>query len=163
MENLKALIDSFVARLFEPEGRRLQKIVNDLDRQNSEVRHDRAYGFMWLGRMYFAEGAPTRRTSYPSLDFSLRNEGNALVKDRKQVEEDKTMIRQIMYLLIKDCPDLQSIRDSLPDSLVELSEELMRLPRLRPAGFSITDERQLGQYKKMIDKIDFYAATRMMY
>lgn len=163
MENMKALIDSFVARLFEPEGRRLQKRVNELDRQNGEIRHERAYGFMWLGRQYFAEGSPIRRTSYPSLDFSLRNEGNDLVKDRKQVEEDKTMIRQIMYLLIKDCPDLQSIRDALPDSLVELSDDLMRMPRQRPAGYTITDERQSRQYQKMLDKIDFYAATRMMY
>lgn len=163
MENLHKLIDSFMARLFEPEGRRLQKRVNELDRQNGEIRHERAYGFQWHGQRFYAEGSPTRKTSYPALDFSLRNEGNDLIKDREQVLDDKKMIGQVMYLLIKDCPDLQSIRDALPDSLVELSDDLMRLPRQREAGYNITDDRQQRQFKKMLDKIDFYAATRMMY
>lgn len=163
MENLHQLIESFMARLFEPEARRLQKRVNELDRQNGEIRHERAYGFQWHGQRFYAEGSTTRRTSFPSLDFSLRDEGNDLLKDRNQVNEDKKLIGQIMYLLIKDCPDLQSIRDALPDSMVELSDDLLRLPRQRPAGYNIKDERQSGQFKKMLDKIDFYAATRMMY
>lgn len=163
MADLHKLIDSFMTRLFEPENRRLQQRVNELDRQNSEIRRERAYGFQWHGQRFYAENAPTRRTSLPSLDFSLRNEGNDLIKDRNQVDEDSKLIGQIMYLLIKNCPDLQTIRDALPDSLVELSDDLMSMPRQRPAGYSITDERQKRQFEKALDKIDFYSATRMMY
>lgn len=163
MENLHKLIDSFMARLFEPEARRLQKRVNELDRQNGEIRHERAYGFQWHGHRFYAEGSTTRRTSFPALDFSLRNEGNDLLKDQNQIEEDKKMVGQVMYLLTKSCTDLQSFRDALPDSLVELSDDLMRMPRQRPAGYTITDERQQRQFKQMLDTIDFYSATRMMY
>lgn len=163
MENLHKLIDSFMARLFEPEARRLQKVVNELDRQNGEIRHERAYGFQWQGHRFYTEGSPTRRKSYPALDFSLRNEGNNLIKDRNQVEEDKRMVGQVMYLLTKHCHDLQSLRDALPDSLVELSDDLIGMPRQRPAGYTLTDERQQRQFKQMLDKIDFYSATRMMY
>lgn len=163
MDNLHKLIDALADALFKPEARRIQNRVNELDKQNGEIRRAREYGFQWKGMQFRVPGSPTKVLRVPSLDFSLRKEGDALLRDVQAVQDDKQMIKQTMALLLKPCLTLQDFRDALPDSIVELNSQLAALPRERAAGYTITDERQSRQYAAMLDKIDFYAATRMMY
>lgn len=163
MENLHKLIDVLADELFKPEARRLQNRVVELDKQNGEIRRAREYGFQWKGHIFRVAGSPTKVLRVPALEFALRKEGDDLLRDMQAVEDDKQLVKQVMALLLKPCIDLQNIRDALPESLVELSSQLSGMTRLREPAWTLTDERHLRQYAKMLDKIDFYAATRMMY
>lgn len=163
MENLHKFIDGVADKLFEPEARRLQACVNRLDASNAEILRERVYGFRWKGDLFLANGAKVRQNRYPSLDFSLRKEGDALLADRAAVNDDKQMIKQTMWMLLRDCESVQDVRDALPESLVDLSDQLKQLPRQQAYGFTVKDERQVRQVKAMMDKIDFYSATRLMY
>lgn len=163
MTILHKLIDVIAIELFKPEARRLQNRVDELDKQNGEIRHAREYGFQWKGHTFRANGNPYKGGRYPALDFSLRKEGDDLLRDMQAVEDDKQLVKQTMALLLKDCTDIQQMRDALPDAIVELCRDMSALPRTMKDGWTLTEERHLRQYAKMLDKIDFYAATRMMY
>lgn len=163
MENLHLFIDGMADRLFEPEARRLQACVNRLDASNAEILRERVYGFQWKGTLFLASGAKTRPKRYPTLDFSLRKEGDRLLADQAMVQDDKQMVKQTMALLLKDCESVQDVRDRLPESLVELSDQLKAMPRQMAFGAYALDDRQARQVKSMLEKIDFYSATRLMY
>lgn len=163
MENLHKFIDGVADRLFEPEARRLQACVNRLDASNAEILRERVYGFQWKGSLFLASGANSRPKRYPTLDFSLRKEGDRLLADQAAVQDDKQMVKQTMWMLLRGCESVQDVRDSLPESLVELSDQLKAMPRKQEVAFMLSDERQIRQVKAMMDKIDFYSATRLMY
>lgn len=163
MENLHLFIDGMADRLFEPEARRLQACVNRLDASNAEILRERVYGFQWKGELFLATGAKTRPKRYPMLDFSLRMEGDSLLADRAMVRDDKQLVKQTMALLLRGSECLQDIRDRLPESLVELSDDLRAIPRKMAFDVNALDDRQARQVKAMLEKIDFYLATRLMY
>lgn len=163
MSILHKLVETFMARLFEPEARRLQTRVNELDRMNGELRRERAYGFVWQGQTFRAEGAPHQMRRYPGLDWRFREEGNSLIADQKTVEDDKHDIKQTMYLLLKDCSELQDMRDALPEALVEFSSDLMKFSRTREPGYTLTDERHIRQFKALLGKIEFYSVAKLLY
>lgn len=163
MDKVK-LIASFVEALFKSEANRIEQSIERLDRENRDIRGSNEWGFMWQGQRFVPKSSPYKITSVPSLAFELRKSGNFLLKDIQQVKDDKQMVSQVMHLLIINCETEQDYRDALPDSLVELSPKLQALSRTREAGYTIcSDERAMRQFQKMIDTIDFYAATRLMY
>ncbi len=160
------LIGELVKALFEAEERRIDKAIEDLDRSNREVKGHQKHGFMFQGRVFVAKNAPYQRSDAGtvSLAFELHKKGNFLVKDIRTVDDDKKMIEQITYLLIQDCGSIQDLRDALPESMVNLSDELMKYPRLNQEGYTLSgNERAVRQFNKLKDKIDFYTATRLIY
>lgn len=158
------IITAFIEALFKSEAARIDKSVERLDRENREILKTSNWGFMWQGQRFVPKNSPYRVTNVFALDFSLRHEGNFLLKDIAQVGEDEQMIRETIALLIERCETEQDLRDALPDALVELSPKLMALPREREAGYTLRgNERALRQFTKILDKIHLYAATRMMY
>lgn len=163
MDKVK-LITAFLDALFKSEANRIEQSIERLDRENRDIRGSADWGFMWQGQRFVPKTSPYKVIKVPALHFDLRKSGDFLLKDIKQVDDDKQMISQIMHLLIIDCEDEQDLRDALPESLVELSSKLQTLPRTREAGYTIrSNERSVRQFQKMLDKIDFYAATRLMY
>lgn len=163
MDTVKA-ISAFVDALFQSEENRIEQSIERLDRENRDIRGSAEWGFMWMGQRFVPKTSPYRVIKVPALAFELRRSGEFLLKDITQVNDDKQMIRQVMHLLISDCVTEQDYRDALPDSLVELSPKLQALPRTREAGYTLCgNERAMRQFGKMLDRIDFYAATRLMY
>lgn len=163
MATKSQVIDAFVKALFEPEGRRIERMVTELDKTNREVSQSGMWGFMWNGQPFLPSCAPHRPNRFQTLHFSLRHEGDALLKDMKIVEDDKKMIRQMLNLLVKNVDTVEEVRNALPDAVVEMSREMYSYPRTREAGYTLQDDRQQRQFIKMLDKIEFYAATRLMY
>lgn len=159
------LIEALAVRLFEPEYRRLGKEVERLDKLNQEIRGHRTQGFMLAGQYYFPPDCAYRpQAGQPSLDFSLSFHGQVFLKDKAHVEDDKQLIKQIIHLLIKDCDSIEDVRDALPESLIELSSVLGMIPRTRETAYTIShDPRMMRQYEQLLEKIDFYVATRMIY
>lgn len=160
-------VDRIVTKLFEAEHRRIEKRVETLDRQNREMKgiSDR-WGFIHAGVVYVPKNSPYKRDSgsYPSLHFALCKEANDFLKDVDKVTTDQQMITQMANLLIKPCNGNAEVRNALPDSLVSLAPWLNDLPRTKEEAYTIRhDERAMRQYQKLLDSIDFYVATRMIY
>ena len=163
---LPALLADLIENLFTPEYRRLDKEIERLDKSNREMKGLERWGFMHAGVVYVPKNSPYRQqgTSYPTLHFALCKQANAFIKDRQTVENDKQMIKQICHLLVHHCDNWQDVRDALPESLVELAPWLNDLGRTKEEAYTIRDdERAMRQYTQLLDKIDFYLATRMIY
>lgn len=163
--NLHAFLDGMLDKLFEPEGRRLDALVAELDAANREIRGHTVMGFMHNGQVYVPRVAKTRQTGgYPALSFSLTNRAAAWNADMKQVGEDKQFIKQVLWLVTKDCQTLQDVRDALPESIVNLATGMENMPRTNEDGYTVKhDDRLYGQYLKIRDKIDVYWACSMVY
>lgn len=160
-------VEQLVTDLFKPEARRLEKDIELLDKSNREMKGHERWGFMHAGEVYIPKNSPYLRqgNSYPTLHFALCKQANAFIKDMQAVENDKQMIKQICHLLVHHCDNRQDIRDALPESLIELASGWFSgYPRTREEAYTIRhDERAMRQYTQLLDKIDLYLATRMIY
>lgn len=163
IQKLHAFLDQIVEALFEPEVRRLDSRVIELDRMNREIKGYTAPGFRHAGDVFVPMGMK-QPPILPSLAFQLSREAASFITDQKQVEDDRDLIRQILYLVTKDCETVQGIRDALPESIVDLSDQLKKLDRTNVDGYTVQhDERMSRQYQMMRDRIDVYWAARMLY
>lgn len=165
LPNLHQFLDGVLDTLFEPEGRRLDAIVADLDAANRELKKHTVMGFMYNGQVYIPKAAKTRQNGgYPSLSFSLTNRAAAWAADMKQVGEDKQFIKQILWRVTKDCQTMGDVRDALPESIVQLIPSMDTMQRHNEDGYTVKHDKQLyGQYLKIRDKIDVYWSCRMIY
>lgn len=162
------LIKTFIEELFVAEKRRLDKSIADLIRQNNEIKGTQSVGFLFYGEYYTAEGfmmMPGAATAgKENLHDSLEKKMEWHVKSAQTVAHDERMIGQIIFKLISHCEDLQSMRDTLPDCFVEMIPALKELPRHNEVGYSLRgDTRGEAQFLKLMPKIEFYAAARLMY
>ena len=163
--NKPVFISAVCNKLFEPEERRLDRIVTDLDKQNREIKGHSRHGFILGGTTYIPKSSPFIPNSrgYPGLCFSLTGSANEFLKVVKQIQDDKQYISQIMHLLIAPCECAEDIRNALPESLVSLAPQLEALPRTNAEAYTlIGNDRAMRQYQLMIDKIDFYSAMRLL-
>lgn len=163
---INKLLDRLMAELFKAETRRLQRMITDLNRTNREISGGQAHAFIYNGEVYVASDTqqiPQRGTIpplVPSLQFAMED----YLADRKVIEADRAQIRQVMFTVLYQCKDNQEIRDSLPDCLVQLFPDLRAMPRHLEQGFIIRHTpRVLRQYEKVLPKIEFYSATRLLY
>lgn len=165
LPNLHTFLDGLMTTLLEPEGRRLDRIVTELDAANREIKKHTVMGFMYNGQVYIPKAAKTRQTGgYPSLAFSLTNQAAVWCADMKQVEEDRQIIKQVLWLVTKECPTMGDVRDALPESIVSLVPSMSNMQRTKEDGYTVVhDERLHAQYLKIRDKIDVYRACRMLY
>lgn len=166
MTTALSIVAGIIETLFEPERRRLDKEIERLDKSNREMKKHERWGFMHAGVVYVPKNSPYKRepTGYPTLHFALCRDANSFMHDMQTVENDKQMIKQVCHLLIHSCETWQDMRNALPDSLVELAPSLKELSRTSEEAYTIRhDDRAMRQYTQLLDKIDFYVATRMIY
>lgn len=164
LPNLHAFLDGVLNTLFEPEMRRLDGIIADLDAANREIRGLSVMGFMHNGQAYLPKAAKVRPKQFPALAFTLTNRAAAWITDQNAVIEDKQFIKQVLWLATKDCLTMGEVRDALPESIVELIPSMVTMERTREDGYTLKhDDRLYGQYLKIRDKIDVYWACRMVY
>lgn len=164
LPNLHAFLDGVLDILFEPEIRRLASIVDELDAANREIRGHTVMGFMHNGKAYLPKAATTRPKHFPALAFTLTNRAAVWHTDEKQVGEDKQLIKQVLWLVTKDCSTLGDVRNALPESIVELVPSMRSVQRTNEDGYTVKgDPKMYAQYLKIRDKIDVYWACRMIY
>lgn len=171
MINSHEWIDAISKQLFAAENRRIDKMVEGLNRKNSAIKKKALFGFMHLGQRYVpesckAQAAALRKQPMPTLAFELLEEANGFLVDVRKVELDKEQIKQVLFKLLYPAQTLQEIRDALPDCLVPLApNNISKLNRHTddPTWFIRNDERALKQYRKMLPKIEMYAVSRMIY
>lgn len=164
LPNLHAFLDGVLDILFEPEVRRLASIVDELDAANREIRGHTVMGFLHNGQAFLPKAATIRPKQFPALAFTLTNRAAVWDKDRRQVEEDKQIIKQVLWLVTKDCTTMGDVRDALPESIVELVPSMRSMQRANEDGYPIKGDSKLyAQYLKVREKIDVYWACRMIY
>jgi hypothetical protein len=164
---LPELLDALVTVLFEAETRRIDGLVTELDKKNREIQGHKLEGFTFKGAVYIPTQRvykPTSHTMFKPLCFSLLKEGNHLVNECRVIQWEKQSIKQTFYKMLFQCADAQEIRDALPDCVANLVPALAKIPRKLPEGILWqSDNRTLRQIEAMIPKIEFYAATRLLY
>lgn len=163
------LIRQFLEDLFVAEKRRLDKSLGDLIRANNELKVVQAANFMYEGEVYAsssftvavgAGGAGQR----PTLHETLVPKMEWHLKSANRVAEEEQIIGQVIFKLLSPCEDLQTMRDTLPDCLAEMIPALRTLPRQGEVGCSISnDTRATKQFNDMLERIEFYAAARLIY
>lgn len=170
MINSHEWIDAIVNQLFAAEDRRIDKMIEELNRKNSDIKKKVFFGFMHLGQRFVPKvhsqnRAATWRQPLPTLAFALNDEANAFLADVKKVRLDEEQIRQILFKLLYPAKTLQDVRDALPECLVPLAPHVSKMKRQdnEPAWTIRNDERALRQYKKILPKIEMYAMSRLIY
>lgn len=161
------VVGGVVNKLFEPELRRLQTVINKLVERNREQMQIPDNWFLYQGKIYMATNihtAPSGRGSYPSLSMALSRDMDEYTREVKEFEMDKAQITQILFGLLQHCTTLQEVRNTLPEFLVPMSSLLDGLQLWNTGGCAAPQhERFIKQYQKMLPKMEFYAATALFY
>ncbi len=141
--------------------RRFVEVVNENAR--SSQNHINTQGFFFRGELFhkLAPGIPTRGLAFGSLSPELIPKMEIILKDRQEQAFQLTRIRNGLSLVLTKCQDLQDIRDSLPNCLVDLIPDLAPYPRAREEAFLIKDDySKYRQYELIKPLIEFYCAMR---
>lgn len=163
--------DAIIKKLFEPEERRIQGIVDELFLANKAIKkQDQIYGFMHMGKRYLptqflAVKSAMHKQLLPSLAFELLEQANAFQADVSKVEADKAQIRQAIVLLIEQTNGGQELRDALPDCIVNLFPQLAQIRRLIQdfTWLIRSNPYAIASVEKALPKMEFYAATHLIY
>jgi hypothetical protein len=155
------------AKLAEPEKRRLDKILQDLNQRNrymTQVQHD---GFLYGGAhelpRYRSNNLPLKG-QLKGLSPELFDEMEALIADRHQSELNLSFSTQVIFAIIKNCETLEDIRNALPDHLWILYGHPQHIDRTREELWTIRDNPTLlRQYQQFEQIMAIFMVGRMMY
>ena len=168
-------LDKIVGILFEPETRRLDRLVSVLTTKNAECKGKPCYGFMHMGDVYVpSEHVQSFRAVYgkrgasntvPTLDIRLMDDVREFMADKRKINLDKDQIRQILFKLMYQANTLQELRDAVPDCIAVLIPELKDKERFmrEPTYLHPGDHRIAREYERMLPKMELYAMTRLLY
>lgn len=162
------VLNALMAKMFEPEERRLQTALDRIAEQNQEAQAGviaAAFGFTFNGERYLH----SRHSSYPALlatlDFSLNDPMDKWLKDKAATKQDQELIQQTLFKCVFNWRDGQDFRNRMPDSVVPLlGDGLQQLPRTVPfEEATCLKDRDRRQFEKILPKIELYTAVRMIY
>lgn len=166
--SLFKLIEQMMVRLFEAEERRINNVVIDLNQQNKRLRDMKVDGFIYSGQFFMPQGVNTIVTgpgiAKKTLHFSLNDPMEALLRDKKQIKDDRDQVKQTVFKLLKPCQSDRDVRNALPECLVDCVPGLAQHPRLQEPAWTIRhDERAMRQYEKILPQMEVYSAARLIY
>lgn len=168
-------LDKIVAILFEPETRRLDRLVSVINAKNAEYKGKACYGFMHMGEVYVpsehvqsfraVHGRRGASNTVPTLAIQLMDEARDFMSEVNKIKLDKDQIRQILFKLIYQANTLQELRDAIPDCVAALLPELKDKHRFMPEPTYLHpgDDRIAREYERMLPKMELYAMTRLLY
>lgn len=157
------LVNHIIDALFISDKRRLTEWVDRIVKQNQECHNHSDNAFIYNGQFFRASYVCGKIPKRANLHSSLVPDMNALLKDRKIVDDQKTFVRQIIVQLLDPCENTQDIRDALPDCLSNCISDCVHIPRTRPAAYTLQNNpRALKQYNEMFPQIQTYSALRLI-
>ena len=162
------VVGAILFQLVATEKRRLEREINRIVAENKEHIRSSADWFLYQGKVYTSTAAtllPGGAGGFPQLAMALNREMEAYIRDQKEVEQDQTMIKQILVTLLQGCGSSQEIRDTLPSFLLPLTPDYIKQlgARFAEGFFAPKHERFVSQYQRMLPKMEFYSATRLLY
>ena len=163
-DQINKLISAMLTEIFKSEDRRLKLAEIEMVRKNSTL-HDTPIDGFFHGGLFFTQMATgVGKSARGALHPSLVPDMDRHIADRKTVEFDKLRVKQALALILVECQSLQDIRDTLPDMLTEMLDQVQSLPRTRPEAFLLENKKNLlRQYTKLREKIEFYMAMKLLY
>lgn len=160
------LINWIVRHLFQKDEGHLTKREMALITDNVELGGS-PDGFRYMGEIHTQlTGAAKTIGNYGRIHPSLVPVLDDLKADREAMQNESDRIRQALALVLKDCKTNQDIRDALPNCITDLVPECQGLERTRPEAFTLANAdnpRAYNQYMKLREKIEFYAASQLIY
>jgi hypothetical protein len=162
------MINEILAKIFEPEYRRLATWIDRLCRQNREAHGDpELMGFIYNGKIYKPLECkdPDHVISRRGLHHTLTSDMDTYLMDLAVLTRDKSFISQGLFSIMDPCEDLQDVRDTLPECLKDTLDCISGLQRgVRPEAFTVdTNPRAKRQYEKILPRIEMYAVARLIY
>lgn len=164
MDNSHHIIVDMLEMLFVAEHRRLDANLLKLHNANKSAWGKQGDGFIYQGVFFVPKGTPKgRRTNLP-LHARLQGEGDAYMADQRVIEEDAKWISQLLFRLMDSCHTGQDVRDAVPECISDTLPEVYRsLDRIRTPSYFILNEMDLKLYNRVLPRIEFYSATRLLY
>lgn len=167
LSGLKQFVEQIVAKLFESQDRRIDRLVTELDKKNREIKNYQVEGFLLQGQAFVpknARYAHARGTSRNSLSFTLQEEGNELLVEKRTLDHDRKIIEQFLYKTLYHCQNAQEVRDTIPQCLIQFSPQLQKMEQRSSIGFyAPKDPRYLREAEKIIPRIEYYSVLHLMY
>jgi len=158
------VISDIVDTLFEADSRRIASWIDQLVQKNDEIAGKAQHAFIYNGTRYRQSNVRGVIQTHPALDYTLWDEADLLIKDAKQVEQDKSFVRQTLVTLLEPCRTAQEIRNALPECLSECIPSLREYERTAPSLYTIANNpRAKRQIAKIMPKLELYSVARMMF
>lgn len=165
------VVGIILPELFAAETRRLEREINDIVAANKEHSQISADWFLYQGNVYTSTlsnlmpGGRGGNGGFPQLNMALNSRMVEYIRDKGDVERDRTMIKQILVTMLQGCTTGQEIRDTLPACLLPLAPEGIKgiSQRYAEGFFAPKHERFVSQYQRLLPKIQFYCGTRLLY
>ncbi len=155
-------------KLFEADKHRLERTVTKLCERNKQLKKDGFDGFMFSGRRYYPHTGHIividRTQAMPTLDLSLHPEMMAHLRDQKAYDDERTVISQMLFQLLKPCKTNQDLRDALPECLVGFVPTLKGIRRQEEPAYTLREnDRAKRQYEKLLPKIEACSVGNLIY
>ena len=153
------------AELFKSELRRFSRTIDELFQSNRRLTLNHGDGLVFAGQIFKPSQAPTHgKLAYTTVEESLIPVIQALVADQQTVASDKKLMEQMFFRLLSSCNTHQDVRDALPDCLQDVLPPLQMHERTRPQAYTLRgDDRAMRQFEKILPRIEFYSAVRLIY
>lgn len=159
------IIDVLVALLKVPETRRLEKYIDRIVKLNQEADQTTNQGFLYRGLRYWHSSVPNGNIPMKALHDSLCHEIEDYLASELAVKNELQLVGQSLRALLQKCQSTQDVRDALPECLVQiLDRKISSLPRERPEAWTLEPgSRAERQYRKILPRIEFFTAARLLY
>jgi hypothetical protein len=159
------VIDDITDTLFAPDKRRIAGWIDRMIGKNEEcLGKANIHCFIYNGEFYRQSNVRGHIQFRPALDYSLWDEMDQLLADKKQIEKDRAFVRQALVALLEPCGTIQEVRDALPDCVAETMPQLQGIERRASPMWSIVGNvRAQRQIDKIMPKLELYSIARMMF
>lgn len=168
--NIYPFIHTILQSLFSAEERRLKNFIFKMNERNSEALGENFDAFAYQGKVYRCTTLLGRIRS-PTLHESLQSDMDKYLVDAETIGNDKDAIKQLLFRLLEPSGFTghfdQDVRDAIPECIIDTINshfpEIASLPRMRPPAFNLKHPRDFHLYEKVLPKLEFYSAARLLY
>lgn len=161
-----ALNTAIVDALRVAELRRLAQFLDQIIEKNIEKSGRPEMGFLHQGLTYRHSGAPLGKILYRELHPGLHDEMNNYLTSKGNVDGDLQQISQGLLPIVRLSASQQDLRDGLPECLIQVLklEQLAGIARTREPAFMLEPGSAADRmFKKILPKIEFLTAARLLY
>lgn len=157
------VIEEIFTNIGEGDRKYISGIIDELIEKNATHTHS-LDGFLHAGT-FFSNLPPKQHRlvkKFP-LHRSLYDDGEELVRASKELARDTMRLKQGLSLLLRDCQDIQDIRDALPNAVRMVVPALAQYERTRPVAYTLREKPLLfDQYGETERLLQYYLSSRML-
>lgn len=157
-------IDLIIRNIGEADQKLIATQTEDLIRKNGDRTND-YNGFLFGGTYYtMLSVKDARKLKKQVLSPDLYDDGTILKKTISEFYNDTQRLKQGLNVLLRDCKDLQDIRDALPNACRIVLPQIYSLQRTREVAWTLKDKPLLlDQYPQTEHLLTYYLSSRMLY